>query len=123
MTTTVSVTTATTVTVNDNGIESDSDSDNDSDNDNNNNDSDNDMQRQWQRFCARLGKAQVMLIAHSMTSHMASHAYSWNIIGWRTWRMPSLPILDKLVSGHAILDEHDSRVAALKLSARLHVCM
>ena len=71
--------------------------------------------------CAGLGKAQVMLIANSMTNHMASqltnHAYSWNIIGWRHLTHAQFAYFGQ--AGHAILDEHDSQATAFRPTARL----
>ena len=53
-----------------------------------------------------------MLIANIMTSHMASHAYSWNIIGWR--HLTHAQFAYFVQAGHAILDEHDPRVPCKK---------
>ena len=48
---------------------------------------------------------------------MASHAYSWNIIGWRHLTHAQFAYFGQ--AGHAILDEHDSQAAAFRPTARL----
>ena len=50
---------------------------------------------------------------------MASHAYSWNIIGWRHLTHTQFVYLGQ-AAGHAILDEHDFPAAAFRPTARLY---